>query len=193
VFYDTTAGFVSTGAVATFNTWHHFRVVLDYSSENYQAFFDNTHLITAPFVDLGQGVNAFTDADIAATVAGNDPISAALTGTAFFDNFVVREDVRLPGDFDLNGIVNAADYTLWKQTFGNTVALGDAADGNGNGKIDAADYTVWRDHLGASLIGGAGSGSLSNSAVPEPNALVLAFSGLVTATCRRAWRKRRGQ
>lgn len=55
----------------------------------------------------------------------------------------------LPGDFDGNNRVEAADYSLWRATFG---AIGDnlAADGNQNGLVDLADYTIWRDNLGAS-------------------------------------------
>jgi hypothetical protein len=52
------------------------------------------------------------------------------------------------GDYFPDGEVNILDYNEWKATFGSTLAL--AADGNGNNVIDAADYTVWRDHLGQS-------------------------------------------
>lgn len=51
----------------------------------------------------------------------------------------------IEGDFDRSGIVDIADYQLWKRQFGT---IGDAlADGNGDQMVDAADYTVWRDAL----------------------------------------------
>lgn len=82
----------------------------------------------------------------------------------------------LPGDYDLNGTVNAADYTVWKAAFNSTTSP--FVDGNRNGLVDAADYTIWRDHLGQSFISGSASGE-SPLAVPEPSTILLA---LVAAT-----------
>lgn len=55
----------------------------------------------------------------------------------------------LPGDYDLNNVVDAADYSAWKKYFGATSGVGLLADGNGDGVVNLADYTVWRDNLGA--------------------------------------------
>ena len=56
---------------------------------------------------------------------------------------------QTPGDFDNNGLVEAADYLVWRTNFGNSVPSGTLADGNGDGAIDAADYVVWRKNLGS--------------------------------------------
>lgn len=74
---------------------------------------------------------------------------------------------RVAGDFDGNGLVDADDYAVWQNSFGQTGA-GLAADANLNGVVDAGDYTIWRDH--ANL---PGAGALSGGAVPEPYSLVL--------------------
>jgi hypothetical protein len=171
-------------AVVTYGAWNHFRIVFDFTLHQYSMFLGGVELLGAPvgFVDQSAvgGLQDFTDADIAALAANNDGPSFAATGTAYFDNYIVRDG--LLGDYDQNGTVDAADYTVWKQAFGNTVATaGLGADGNGNGKVDAADFVVWRSHLGQSLFTGSGSGALSNGAVPEPPSATLIICGLVPA------------
>ncbi len=69
----------------------------------------------------------------------------------------------LTGDYNGNGIVDAADYTIWKDTLGSMVDL--SADGDGNGTVDAADYTVWANNFGAT--------SAFSSTVPEPATWLL--------------------
>ena len=79
------------------------------------------------------------------------------------------------GDYDLNGVVEAADYVMWRETFGLSVDNGTGADGSRNGKVDDADYTVWRSNFGRSALFGSGA------AVPEPNSCVLLI-GVCLAT-----------
>ena len=62
----------------------------------------------------------------------------------------------LPGDYNRNGMVDAADYVLWRNTLGNVVAAFSGADGNGSGTIDPGDYSLWRGNFGHSAGPGAG-------------------------------------
>jgi hypothetical protein len=79
---------------------------------------------------------------------------------------------RLLGDYNQNGVVDAADYTVWRDTYGALAIEFSGADGDGNGTIDAGDYDVWRAHFGETA--GGGSGQVTGAA-PEPTCLVLAF------------------
>ncbi len=77
------------------------------------------------------------------------------------------------GDYNQNGIVDTADYVVWRNSQGQT-GLGLAADGNGDNQITSADFDVWRSKFGQAATGiGVGEGLSSASAVPEPSALLL--------------------
>jgi len=84
------------------------------------------------------------------------------------------------GDYDSDGDVDNTDYALWRSTFGTSNS---ATDGNKNGVVDNADYVIWRNNFTGPLGsgGGAGSGSVEVSAIPEPTTLlgaaVLALFG----------------
>jgi Glucose / Sorbosone dehydrogenase/Dockerin type I domain len=82
-------------------------------------------------------------------------------------------DAHVPfGDYNRDGIVNAADYTVWRDTLGQSVVPGTRADGNGNGKIDQSDYDLWTMNFGHV----AGAGAEDAIPVPEPSSLVLVSS-----------------
>lgn len=100
--------------------------------------------------------------------------------------------VEAVGDYNSNGIVDAADYTVWRDTLGQTAGEpGAGADGSGNGIIDAADYEVWKSNFGnaagpsgpSTLVTGfvryVGAGASASNAVPEPSSIVLVGFGLL--------------
>ncbi|WP_425398641.1 Ig-like domain-containing protein [Aeoliella sp.] len=64
---------------------------------------------------------------------------------------VQSNEVKLPGDYTNNGVVDTEDYLTWKAYFGATTEPGLQADGNGDGIVNLADYTIWRNNLGATL------------------------------------------
>ena len=48
----------------------------------------------------------------------------------------------IAGDYNKDGVVNAADYVVWRTQL--PTGWGLAADSDLNGRIDAADYAFWR-------------------------------------------------
>ncbi|MCI0332111.1 MAG: hypothetical protein L0228_02655 [Planctomycetes bacterium] len=84
----------------------------------------------------------------------------------------------LLGDYNQNGVVDAADYVFWRKTLGTSgVPAYSGADGDGDGMIDQDDYGVWRENFGETLPLGAGSteqgagsggqGAVVGQAVPD--------------------------
>jgi hypothetical protein len=94
----------------------------------------------------------------------------------------------LAGDYNVNGVVDAADYTVWRDRLGGPgILLNDASPGS----VSPADYDVWKANFGAVSPGiGAGSGSgttgSASAAVPEPSSIVLVFLGIagLSIICR---------
>jgi 4-hydroxy-tetrahydrodipicolinate reductase len=71
----------------------------------------------------------------------------------------------LPGDYNDDGMVNAADYVVWRDHFGSATSLpNDSTPG-----VDAGDYGVWQANFGAP----PGIESAENVAVSEPSSLLL--------------------
>jgi hypothetical protein len=79
----------------------------------------------------------------------------------------------LPGDFNRDGSVDAADYVVWRKSAGQAVTYFGRADGNGSGLVDTADYGIWRSQFGAT----DGAVATTWESVPEPNAIWLMFLG----------------
>ena len=90
------------------------------------------------------------------------------------DGWPIRAVNSPLGDYNHNGVVDAADYTIWRDTLGSTTDL--RANGNNirgsAGVIDEADYVIWRNNFGKSGFG-AGSGQATGAPIPEPPAILL--------------------
>lgn len=100
----------------------------------------------------------------------------------------VMVPTSLDGDFNQNGIVDAADYTVWRNNFG--------------GLYNANDYQLWKQNFGATGTStgsaiktgtvlyqaiSAGAGAAVAVAVPEPSSLLITFVaaiGIATFTRR---------
>lgn len=88
-------------------------------------------------------------------------------------------DAGLPGDFNGNGTVDAADYTVWRDNLGGdeSVLMG---NGNGMNGVDPADYDLWKSNFGTTS-----NAVVSASAVPEPSSLLLLVLGFVAIGFKR--------
>jgi hypothetical protein len=106
--------------------------------------------------------------------SANFAISYTTTGAADPGRFVsLLPDVL--GDYNNDGVVDIADYTVWRDSLGQTAA-GLAADGNRAGVVDAADLAIWQTHFGQT--GASDTRLSSQSAVPEPATGLLLIFGI---------------
>ena len=111
------------------------------------------------------------------------------TATVFFDNFrLINLTAPLTGDFNHSGSVDAADYTIWRNTFGSKTDL--RADANLNGVVDVGDYGLWKSNFGATGPLGTSAASVHGSPIPEPAAVALALIGMLTLANLRRGRER---
>jgi hypothetical protein len=97
----------------------------------------------------------------------------------------------LVGDYNADGAVDAADYTIWRDTRGHT-GFNLPADGNRDDKIDDADYLVWKLHFGETFDYGGLLGEEFTSAIPEPRSVILS-AFLAGVFLRRASKTRTGR
>jgi hypothetical protein len=114
------------------------------------------------------------------------PASVIANGSIEAVEYFLLQLVVTPGDFDRNGVVDEADYGVWRSTFGSAGDL--RADGNGDGKVDTADYVVWRNNLGASASGAYLLTRVDQPnivAVPEPATFVLVWIAAILFWPRR--------
>lgn len=102
--------------------------------------------------------------------------SWAFTPTFDFGAFAESPAAALPpfspGDFNFDGHVDGADYSVWRSAFGSTST---AADANGDGIVDAADYVIWRKHADASA-----AAAVNAVSTPEPGTVWLSLLPLLT-------------
>lgn len=94
----------------------------------------------------------------------------------------------MPGDFNLDTIVDGVDRAIWQQNFG-TLPSGGAHFTNGDadedGDVDGSDFLAWQRHFSASLpLVNLTAGSRIRE-IPEPTGLALAaIAGLLLAATR---------
>lgn len=89
----------------------------------------------------------------------------------------------IAGDYNDDGVVNSADYVVWRNNLG--APEGTLPNDTAGGDIGAAQYDVWKKNFGAVL-----PAAVVNSRVPEPSALVLLALAAMAAgvgRVRRLW------
>jgi hypothetical protein len=135
---------------------------------------------------LADGVRYQTNGDAALALANlsglGNSFSTSIPARSLQVFVIPLAPPALLGDYNDDGIVDTADYLVWREHLGdpnedNILNRGDGANG-----VDAADYDVWRQHYGT--LYAHGRGALA-AAVPEPAALFLAIAWALPILHRR--------
>jgi len=164
---DTADVFIATGAVLD----------LDFSSTD---IIDSLYLGGTPMAPGNYGSLASSAANKSAYFNGMGVLSVTTLGPV----------LGVTGDYNDDGIVNAADYTVWRNNLGGDAAALAHRDPNNAGVVSQADYDSWKANFG--MVAGAGAASLAgNSSVPEPTGIVLAIMSMGLLAAARSGRFRR--
>jgi enediyne biosynthesis protein E4 len=102
------------------------------------------------------------------TIRWRDGRIQKLTNVATNQYLTVNYTPGVAGDYNQDGVVNAADYTLYRDRVGSGVAL--ATDSTAG--VAGDDYARWLANFGASA-------PSESSAVPEPGTLILALASVL--------------
>jgi len=124
---------------------------------------------------------SFSILDVQLADAGNyrvlsvNPYGVALSDVA---SLTVEQ---LDGDYNQNGVVDSADYTVWRDNLGANITLPNEDPTQTPGWVTVDDYAVWKSNFGLTAGGGASADSFgtSDAGVPEPSAAFLAVLAIV--------------
>lgn len=94
----------------------------------------------------------------------------------------------LPGDFNNDGIVDLADYSVWRNNLGAASEDVIAENGNNSGVVDTGDFDLWRLNFGHTA---SPSNQATAQSIPEPAAATAMFSLAALGIC--LWRTGRLQ
>jgi autotransporter-associated beta strand protein len=144
------------------------------------------YLTTGTTLNLPSGLTDAIDALIINGVPQSAGTWGAIGSSAFHQTpFItgpgmlkVLNGSNLPGDYDGNGAVDAADYVLWRN--GGRL-LNEVAD---PGNIGHADYVEWRARFGNTTAGTSAATDFS-TAIPEPTHAALLFLAAATILATR--------
>jgi hypothetical protein len=161
-------------------SWHEYRIVVDTD--------DVSGLVTAKLYIDGDWDNAILTQLLAAT-ADDEVRFGDITGTnnGILDLDYLRfahspSSLAFSGDFNGDGLVDGADYSVWRDHYGGEDESALHGGGDGLNGVDPADFELWKSNFGTS------SPDNSLAAVPEASTLALCVIGClyIVAAARRS-------
>lgn len=126
------------------------------------------------------GAQALASTSAPFTVGPDDLVVFRLAGIGLGDDSsqarldllqLIPLSPTLIGDYNDDDVVDAGDYTVWRDTLGSQVDLRANGDDTGASAsvIDLADYAAWKSNFGQP------TSALASASVPEPKSLLLGW------------------
>jgi pre-peptidase len=115
--------------------------------------------VVASDLDSVDGKNAIVS--FVVSQAGTYLIHVRATDGAGEYALQISSPPLLPGDYNQNNEIDAADYVLWRKSLGNSVPPYSGADGDGNGSVGQEDNDLWAANFGDTFPRPAGLATLA--------------------------------
>jgi hypothetical protein len=159
-------------------TWHAFKLVVDVTAKKYDVYY-SADATDANFAAV------YIGATVPTIFSDGGKVNCMWWGpnfdghTVYIDDAYLTADAIVPpsltGDYNSNGVVDAADYVVWRKSNGTANALPNDPIG---GTIGTDQYNQWRSHFGNS----SGGGAVLSSAIPEPTTSSIFGVGILAMT-----------
>jgi autotransporter-associated beta strand protein len=181
----------------TFGAASHFDVEIAGSSADLLTVTGNLELTTAgnmlDVAGIGAG-GSWLIATYSGTLSGVfESVPAGFTvdyGTGENSQLTLLAVANLVGDYNSDGTVDAADYTVWRNNQGGAgTSLENRDPANGSGPISSADYDSWKARFGNAKLNGVGSISLRQ--VPEPHSIAVSLGITLLLSLKKRFTGRR--
>lgn len=154
-----------------------------------------THVVdNVPVATISSGAlsrNRFVDMhffDISGAQPGDQFVFSAMrgegdpdfanAGISGFTFDIFSAPAGVPGDYNENNFVDAADYTVWRDRLGQAITLPNEDPNTTPGQVTNEDYDFWKSQF-------SGGGGAAAVGVPEPaSLLLLLIASLIGFTAR---------